>query len=301
MKSQIKWVFILMMFVLLSSKYSYAVISLPWSSTFNYGACSQRGAGGLPDCGTTAPDGIYYDWGAMLLNGKPTEVVAAANNPAGGGGNGHRVWVGDGDNVLSGTVMVEFPSTQKEIWVRWYERYQSGFQWNPMGYSKELYFSTAGAGISAIVEPYSGGYAAVAQGTPNYYQVNTSYGWNSIMGGSKSDGLFHCYEVHLKMDTNSANGIGQIWIDGTLRASNTAVNWSNGDSSARNGWTKFEVKSNQNAPTNGQDMYVDFDDMAVVNTTPTNRDAQGNPFIGLIGGGSPVATKLVAPTNLKIN
>lgn len=296
----------ILVLVLLTSwpAYAHAISALPWQTTFNYGACSQRGQGGQPDCGNVATDGIYWNWGAVGLNGKYTQNTSAANNPAGGGGNGARFWVGDGFTVGSASVRVDLPGHMKEVWVRWYERYQAGFKWsggNP-DFSKELYFTTDGAGVSAIVEPHYDGYAIVAQGTSNYYQVQAlGYGWSNIMGGAASDGKFHCYEVHLKMDTNSTNGVGQLWIDGVLRASNTKVDWSGGNSAARNGWYFFEMKSNQNSPANGQDMYVDIDDMAIYSTSPPNKDAQGNPMIGPLnwagGSGTNVAS---APTGLTI-
>ncbi len=118
------------------------------------------------------------------------------------------------------------------------------------------------------------------------------------MNGSYSDGLFHCFEIHLKMDSNGTDGIGRLWIDGVLRASNAGVNWSNGNATARAGWKKFFFHENQNNPGNGRPMYVDYDDMVIYNTTPPNRDAQGNPFIGPIGwnGTAPAPAPAPAPT-----
>jgi len=296
-KTLIKSLFLLSI-LLVVPNFANAEISFTngkWSSTFNYGECSQFGGGGMPDCGTATPDGINYNWGGASVGGKYTQVTAAANNPAGGGGNGHRAWIGDGQNINSGQIAVRFPH-KTELWVRWYERYQAGFNWNPLGYSKELYFTTDGPGISVIVEPHSSYYSLVAQGTPVGYPVSTSYGWNSIMGGSKSDGLFHCYEIHMKMDTNGSDGVGELWIDGVLRASNTKVNWSNNNSSAQKGWKSFDVKTNANNPSNGQVMYVDFDDFVVYYTTPPSRDAQGNPYIGPIGGTGGGGTTPPPPT-----
>ena len=273
-----------------------------WSTTFNYGPCTQRGFGGGPDCATVSglfsPDGIYFNWGAVSVNGKYTEVTSGANNPSGAGGNGYRSWVGDGSNINTGTTKVEFPGYQKEVWVRWYERYQAGFKWSSLVYSKELYFNSGTPSVSAIVAFHGGGYTVGAQGTPDAYQVDSNYGWNSIMGGSVSDGKFHCYEVHLKMDTNGTDGIGRIWIDGVLRAENTHVNWSNNLSASKSGWREFEIKSNQSSPVNGQVVYVDFDDIVVYNTTPPNRDASGKAFIGPLGstGGGTTPTDTTPPS-----
>jgi hypothetical protein len=46
-----------------------------------------------------------------------------------------------GDNFCIGTISLAFPVPQPEVWIRWYERYESGFEWIK-GYinTKELYF-----------------------------------------------------------------------------------------------------------------------------------------------------------------
>lgn len=89
--------------------------------------------------------------------------------------------------------------------------------------------------------------------------------------------------------------IGRLWLNGELIASNTAVNWSGGNSTARQGWTRFLIGSNQKSPSNGRPMYVDFDDFYVTNTRPSNRDAHGNYFIGPIGSGSNPPTEPQQP------
>ena len=295
--SRIKYFLIPILFILISPVYALAAISFSngaWNTSFNYGECSQTGAGGYPSCPYTSPDGVLIGGASASAGGKYTQVVAAANN-AKGAGNGLRFWVADGDNRQSGLVRVEFPAYQKDIWVRWYQRYQSGFKWSHLGYSKEMYFSTDGAGISVIPEFAGGNYVLISQGTPDYYQVSSSYGWNSVMGASVADGLFHCYEIRLKMDSNGSNGIGQLWIDGNLKVSKTDVNWSNNNASAQKGWKYFDLHTNQNAPSNGQAMYLDMDDMTIYNVTPSNRDASGNAFIGPIGGSGIGGSVTTAP------
>ena len=283
-KTLIKSLFLLSI-LLVVPNFADAAISFTngkWSSTFNYGQCSQTGANGLSSCPANSPDGVMIGGGAASVGGNFTQVVSVANNSA-GDGNGLRFWVGDGANKNSGLVRVELPSYQKELWVRWYERYQSGFKWSSLGYSKELYFNSGAPGISVIPEFANSTYVLISQGTPDYYQVQTNYGWESVMGGSVSDGKFHSYEIHLKMDTNGSNGVGQFWVDGNLKVSKVNVNWSNNNSSAQKGWNYFDLHTNQNAPSNGKTMYIDYDDMTIYNTTPPNRDAAGNPYIGPIG------------------
>lgn len=281
MGSQVKWVFVLVMVLLFSPGYSHA-IGLPWSTTFKYGPCSQRGGGGQTDCASVTNDGIYWSWGASGLSGNYTQVATGANNPSGGGGNGFRAWVGDGVNAVTGQARIDFPSAQKEIWARWYERWESGTKWGPLNYSKSLYFYSGGTSAPYTGFVYDNQYRIYNQGSVGNYPQGTG-GWATVYPGGVSDGTWHCYEVHMKMDTNSSDGIGQIWVDGKLVSSLTNVNWSNGNSSSRNGWTWLEFKSNQSSLSTGKIAYVDFDDMAIYNSTPPNRDAQGNPFIGPLG------------------
>jgi len=116
-----------------------------WSTSFAYSKeCSQRGNLGNADCGSVSNDGIYWNWGANMLGGRSTQAVSAANNSKGDGGLGFRAWVGDGVNIQSGDTRIDFPSPQKELWIRWYQRYQAGFSWSGGGpqYDKTLYLYT---------------------------------------------------------------------------------------------------------------------------------------------------------------
>ncbi|MCB2141301.1 hypothetical protein KQH27_01180 [bacterium] len=253
-----------------------AEVTLPLITTFDCEESSQY-KGDL--C-----DGLQWG-GAWYFEDYRTQITDLANNKDGLGGRGARFWLGDGRAVNTGTIAVEFPGNQKEVWIRWYMRYEKGFQWDPLQFHKHLYINTGVLSASVIPEFYGDRkYTMVAQKTSNYYQVMTDegHGWEDIMGGSVSDGEWHCYEIHLKMDTGNSDGIGQLWIDGALRVSNDGVDWSNGDSIVQQGWTYFTFTSNSYSPGNGKGMYVDYDDIAVYNLTPPNRDANGNAFIGLI-------------------
>lgn len=276
-----------------------AAITFPWSSSFN---CADWNStmGVQPNC-----DQLGWTSGNTVLDGNVSSITSLANNTSGGGGKGARFYVKDGHNINSSSLSWNFLNggtvgPQKELWIRWYQRYQKGFSWNPLHYEKTLYIRTGASSIDVIPGFYEG-YTLVAQGSPNYYQVNTSFGWNNIMGGPVSDGLFHCFEAHIKMDTNGTDGIGRLWIDGVLRASNTAVNWSNGNAIAKQGWKWFDFHNNQNAPANASGLigqataYVDYDDMMIYNTTPPNKDAQGNPFIGPIGWNGTAPASAPAP------
>lgn len=287
MRSQIKWI-ILVVFVLLSPVCSHAVSSMPWSTTFNYGPCSQQGGGGQPNCGTTTPDGIYFNWGGNAVSGNYTQVTSEANYPGGAGGNGMRSWLDDTANEVSGSVRIDFPSPQKEFWLRWYERWQVGAKWDwsyaaTTPYHKSMYLRSNGTS-----DPYAGfygrnGYRLYNQGSTGGLLAVTPGGWETVYPTGISDGSWHAWEIHMKMDTNNTNGVGQVWMDGVLIGSKTDFNWSNGDTASRAGWTWFSPVENNQGTNNGGAIYIDIDDMAIQNTTPSNKDAQGNPYIGLIG------------------
>jgi len=259
-----------------------------WETTFN---CDDWIQNNTVSCDSLSNGGSW-----TTANGSKDEIKAAANNPDGLGGKGLRhVFGGNGSNPgvndNGGGLNIEFPKAQTELWIRWYERYEAGIFFTALSYVKELYIYTDAAGIDVIPEFYgSNNYAVISQGTPNYYQVMPSiYGWSSVMGGSVGDGKWHSYEIHIKMDTNGTDGVGQLWIDGDLRASNTTVNFSNGNATARLGWTWIRVGSNQATVRPGADSYRDYDDMVIYNTTPPKTDVQGNPYIGKID------LKVVAP------
>ena len=264
-----------------------AAVDLPWSTTYNCPEWNQT-QGGLSCNGLQkALDGT--------CQGQGEQITQSANYPGGGGGKGQRHWQGDGTNSNSGGTLLNFNSPQKELWIRWYMRYEKGFKWSSLSYDKWLYINTGAQGKDCIPEFYgSNGISVGAQGTPNPHQVFANKGWQAIYG-SQSDGSWFCVEIHIKMDTNGSNGIGRLWLNGELIASNTAVNWSGGNSTARQGWTRFLIGSNQKSPSNGRPMYVDFDDFYVTNTRPSNRDAHGNYFIGPIGSGSNPPTEPQQP------
>jgi hypothetical protein len=254
-----------------------------WSTTFNdVGACTQR-----VDCPSTTPDGVSMSWGSGCVNGKCTTITPAANYPNGGGGNGIRFWVGDGHNITSGAARVSLPAPTKELWIRWYARYEKGFNFNGLSYDKWLYLRTAGR--SAIIEPVrSDGFAIIAQGTNDYYQAScTNCGFYT---NNLANGEWHAYEVHMKMDTNGKDGIGRLWIDGKLVIENTSVDWSNGDAGTRKGWTWFDFHSNNREPANGRPMYFDYDDIAI--------STKG--YIGPINPSGP-GPVISPPRNLVIN
>jgi hypothetical protein len=102
-------------------------------------------------------------------------------------------------------------------------------------------------------------------------------------GNRQSDGQWHAYEVHLKLNTPGiADGVAETWIDGIRRISATGI-----DFIRTGGWTYLAMAENAGYAANGRDAYVDYDDV-VISTT------------GYIG---PLPTDTLAPaapTNLTV-
>ena len=111
-----------------------------------------------------------------------------------------------------------------------------------------------------------------ADGNP--YSVGTGNGWNTIMvngttdarGNKRSDGQWHLYEIHIKMDTNGSNGIGEAWIDGIRRFYRSDMNF--GSQTGKIGWSHIAIGENNQIPTTTRCMYVDFDDIIISTTGP---------------------------------
>jgi len=239
------------------------------------------------------PDGQADDWihsiqdhGSYVAGDYATQITSSANNIA-GSGRGGRFWFGDGATANTGPFAIQFPTAQTELWIRFYSRYPSGHSWGPIDtfqMQKMLIAYTAGTNLFAYFEFYEENQITiVAQATSNYYKVKSiSGGWQDTMGGDVGDGEWHYYEIHLKMDTNQTDGIGEIWVDGDLKISVTDMDWSNGDANAKLGWTYIKLPENARYVLNHYVSYVDIDDIVIYNTTPPGRDDDDNPFIGPI-------------------
>jgi hypothetical protein len=263
-------------------------VPLLFQTTFNCPDWNQSmGLGDANVCSTG--DGITGS-GGWTSPGHPNgdEILAAANNPAGGGGKGFRHWVGDGLNSGGGGIVVSWTPTS-ELWFRYYVRFQSGFRWdpNPPGGQqpemKQLYFNRNIAGMSyfGLKDGNLGGHIAVE--AVNHY---SSVSWNDWQGGSTGSGLWNCVELHMKMNSpaTSSNGILEIWINGTKVHTNSAVQWT---TTAGATFSNTAVGENHKYPLNGGDAYVDFDDIAISTTG----------YIGPIG--SP-GSGSAGPKNLRV-
>jgi hypothetical protein len=93
----------------------------------------------------------------------------------------------------------------------------------------------------------------VTTGTPYVGSLR----WANVMGGTPSDGNWHCAEIHVKADTNGSNGVLQAWIDGvqTLNVTNANLN---GET-----WEQATIPTNQSSVANVRDMALDVDDLKI--------------------------------------
>jgi hypothetical protein len=250
---------ILILIIVLCGSASYAGVDLPWSTTYDCDEWTQSDA-------TLTCDSLEKGGGWTTTDGAEEQITSSANNSNGGGGRGQRHWEGDGVNNNSGGLRVTFNSVQSELWIRWYMRYESGFNWDILNYDKILYIKTpdfdTNGNIAPIIRWYGVDFSIYSQGVQSGINYGSDgYGWDDVMGGSTADGNWHCYEVHIKMDTNGNNGIGEAWIDEQKIISENSC-----DFGTQSGWSNFLIGSNQSSPDNGSDMAVDFDDIVVSNT-----------------------------------
>ena len=245
---------------------SYGAVNLPWSTTYNCPEWTQSNGLYNVNC-----DGLTGDVGWTTSDGKEGQITSAANYPGGGGVRGQRQWVGDGANNNSGGIKITFNSPQPELWIRWYMRYELGFQWGTLVYDKILYLDP-GPIHAVIPEFYGFDKMSIAKNkSPQHQASPNGTGWNAIManggtdanGNKKSDGQWHLYEIHIKMDTNGADGIAEFWIDNVR-----ILYYNNSDYGTVQGWSSVLFGSNQRDPANGRDMYVDFDDIVISTAGP---------------------------------
>jgi len=211
-------------------------------------------------------DGIAGHGGWSTSNGSWDQITSVANYSGGGGGKGFRHYRGDGVNNNGGGLFITLPSGLSEMWVRWYMRYSSGFAWanpgNPEYIKDHYWFGTDGS-------IFFGAYGDT--GAPNFYRswgmihdrsptYGSATGWVPTMGGNTGDGLYHCYEYHVK--ANGAASVIEIWVDGVRYLSKTDANIGSGT------FTGFILGSNQRVVTGagGTDYYTDYDDIAISNS-----------------------------------
>lgn len=292
-----------------------------YSTTFNVNqACgldNDNPPSSLPSC-DLHDNGDLMRWdiggggGGVFSDPYGTQAHPDANNSNGGGGYGLRQYIDDGTNNQGGSPELVFDdipgadANQTELWMRWYERWESGFKWAGSGttYKKVIYMRTDDyrlTGGTEVIPGYNGisvdgtpDFAINRQGAAGVTSIATSVSFGDIFGTTAqggSDGLFHLFEVHLIMDTTgtgdfgvAADGVAQAWVDDVLVLDRDDINFSGGVANSLTGWTWMQIPNNNRGMDNGGIMYFDIDDFEIYNETPPATDGSGNPYIGPLNG-----------------
>lgn len=219
---------------------------------------------GLADSDICAQEDGISGWGGWTTAaGKVDEITAEANNPL-GTGRGFRHWRGgasannrQGTSNNAGGIRLNIPSKPQEVWIRWYMRYQAGFDWQHILQTKDLYVNAGSFAGSFTLGFHGENGWGVAIVQPQSQNLFGSPGWRGTMKGALADGLWHAYETHIK---TSKPTIAESWIDGRRVHRDTKVDF------AEVTLDFILVGSNQCCVTVQPDMYTDYDDFAVSTT-----------------------------------
>jgi hypothetical protein len=246
------------------AKSASAAVSLPWSSSLNCAEWEYVTNGYTPPSGCSEMYVIssgsicgHYTW------------ISLAGNRVGSAGRSIRTMVNAGSQQQTAGLGVEF-TPQTSVWIRWYERYESGFTWTTLEYHKDVYIRDQLSVVHQymIPEPYYDKYRVCGWNgaTDNCLYSDASNGWSKI-----GDGNWHLYELHI-----TQSGIVQMWIDQTK-----IIDGNLGFSFSYN-WGSADFGSNTATPSSNCKA-VDYDDLAISSTG----------YIGPAGGGGGDTT---APT-----
>jgi hypothetical protein len=259
-------------------------------------------------CGTNPANVVYSTTnGATVCSSNGYQQIStAADHPGGTGGKGWRRWVcgaTSGNTPSTGSLTVNMTHTS-ELWIRFYMRWQPGFEWNssaPAGlfYQKVFYIRPMG-GDGAVMDlshadnmtMTTQGGGGIGSGTATV-SANCSQrcGWNTMNpngamqanGVRLGDGSWHSIEVHVKDQSGSGTYDGEwdLWIDGVLKSHVTGINYNYGVPS---GIDSIQMMINQSTPSNPTPMYNDIDDIEVSHTGyigPLGPSTRPNPPTGL--------------------
>lgn len=260
--------FLLFALILIIPSSAFASVTLPWSTTFD---CAEDWTSYSQDLSC---DGI-----SKGLNQSPggnyEQIIDGANNPDGGGGKGQRHWIGDGTNSNSGGTRAYINNITSKIWVRWYIRWQSGF--DEFGQYKDLYMWTQSLQNGPVINNfYPGGGMSFEYLTSGNVTCN-SCGWGTdFYTGGVSDGTWVYHEVMIDV----AGGNARMWVGAAGETPRLVIDASG--LTWKGSVYRIDFGSNQKNVANGQIMYVDYDDISI-QTNPTGQDASGNQFIGPLG------------------
>jgi hypothetical protein len=268
----------------------WADITLPWSSSYAHLSTDWTAANGNSWRVIPGGDGLLQNY-SSTSTAHHEQITTLANYSDGAGGRGQRHYLGTANDSESEGCVLYFTSGVRELWVRWYMRFESGLQFNNGSGFKVLYFKKPGGSNLGFLIFGNGGneilYSAQT-GDGQNYGTSGKYDLRNLFSGSTiSDGAWHCFEIHLKSETtiSPANGVFDFWVDGVSRIHYTNINhgiWSGGTYIGG-----LSIGDNAHGVLT-QERYIDFDDFMVQSTTPSKRDSSGRAMIGTLSGGAAV-------------
>ena len=269
MKIYIKLIILSFFLLIIIPNTGWTAVDLPWSTTYD---CPEWELSDNPHNPNPGCDGLTRARDSWTC-GHGEQITTEANYSEGGGGRGQRHWMADGTNKMSGGMSVYFNQDQPELWIRWYMRFQDEWEWSGAvnNFGLKVFYFDMGQPSSLIFDIQYPDQLRIRSHFGGGAYDQTGYGWNNIMqngstddyGRKRSDGAFHCYELHLKMDTNGNNGVAQIWIDGALVYDRSDLDLG----TAISGWNYISFPQNGRGTNNGVDCgYIDIDDMVINNT-----------------------------------
>ena len=182
----------------------------------------------------------------------------------------------------------------EEIWIRMRMYIPSGFQWNRNGKNKFIRFRTYHNDSQG--RPVSEGYndlyldshdmwapfKYIFEGAQQWYNMGQPNDW-------LQQGRWETVEFYLKLDnvkgSQGGNSMVRVWKNGNLIGETNARNTLKQSNSYVGALYLFTYWDNSGSHIT-QKLYVD--DLVITTNTPSGRDANGNPYIG-IGVFPPVA------------
>jgi hypothetical protein len=255
------------LFLLATRSFAEDVLPLPYDMTFD---CPEMTLDTMTDfipC-NHLPGALQGTGGAT--DGHYSQITSDANFPLGGGGRGFRQWIGEATNDLTTGLDWDFlygtgGREEKELWIRWYVRWEPGFTWGTSGLygQKVIYLAKSPSGTDSIYFNWGGDFLRITNGL---FIISGNFGtwdfWNLSGKKTFADGSWHCIETHIRTESSlgAGNGFMEWWIDNVLRLNGS--NFNTGSAGIPN----FAMPSNGNGNANGTTQWMDIDDVSISNT-----------------------------------
>lgn len=262
------WIIVMLMVCSLPLSAQAAISSIAgggtWSTSFQAAGDCVAGAFDYPEnvCGGVESGG----YGACETLSE-SQITADANYSGGAGGYGFRMYIGADSSPPIGTAVPVYTfsgsDTITEFWARTYIRYANNYGMNGDADEggKQLYFASSNGydQWAAFQRNEAVYYEQGAPGGDSYYSA-TGHGWQDIFGAGTdtSNNAWHRMEWHLKRDTNNADGVLELKVDGVLiLTTSTAKMGMNGTGH----YTSLTLTNNQTGGASACQP-IDIDDVA---------------------------------------